>query len=59
MSDEQRTVFSAFKKGHFEMQNENVFRLLKKFCSLCVCLNDCAVHVIHFSVLASGKNCKQ
>lgn len=45
----QRTVFSAFKKWHFEMQNvckaENVFRPLET-CSLCVRLNNCAVHVI-------------
>ena len=57
----QRTVFSAFKKRHFESQNvfeaENVFKVLETWeeVLLCVCQFKYLCYECHFSVLATGK----
>ena len=58
----QRTVFSAFKKCHFELQNmckeENVFNDLETWeeVLLSVCQFKYLCYACHFSVLAIGKN---
>ena len=59
----QRTVFSAFKMCHFELQNvckaENVFKVLETWeeVLLSVCQFKYLCYACHFSVLATGKNC--
>ena len=57
----QRTVFSAFKMCHFELQNvckaENVFKVLETWEEglLSVCQFKCVWYACHFSVFATGK----
>ena len=52
------------EKCHFELQNvckaENVFKVLETWeeVLLCVCRFKCLCYACHFSVLATGKNCK-
>ena len=59
----QRTMFSGFKKCHFELQNvckaENVFRVLDTLeeVLLSVCQFKYLCYACHLSVLATGKNC--